>query len=100
MQRVGPINLFESKPVEKSPEPMTMIEETISDEQIEGGIAAPEINDAEELLFDWPSEEIKRACEELFPGNKEWSLPALNWIAPEKERIDEMGEGMQDIQHH
>ena len=77
-----------------------MAEETVSDEQIEGGILAPAVNDAEEFLFDWPSEEIKSACEELFPGDKEWNWPALNRIAPEQKRTDEMGEEMQDIQHH
>jgi hypothetical protein len=100
MSTIGPINLFESKPSEKSPKPATMIEETISEEQIEGGIVAPTISDAEEFLFEWPSEEIKRACEELFPGDQEWNLPALNWIAPEENRTGKMGEEMQDIQHH
>lgn len=100
LQSIGPINLFKSKPVEKLPEPVTMSEETVSDEQIEGDIVAPTVNDAEELLFDWPSEEIKRACEELFPGDKEWNWPALNRIAPERKGTDGMGEEMQDIQHH
>ena len=55
------------------------------------------MDDTTELEFDWPSEEIKRACEDLFPGNKEWMLPALNWIAPD-ENGGELGEMMQDIQ--
>jgi len=67
-----------------------------------GGISAPEVDDSVDLEFDWPSEAIKRACEELFPGNKQWILPALNWIPPEldAEREGESvdSERMQDIQ--
>jgi hypothetical protein len=69
----------------------------MEEERIEGGIAAPNVDDTTELEYDWPSEEIRRACEELFPGNKEWMLPALNWIAPD-DNGGEQGEMMQDIQ--
>jgi hypothetical protein len=67
--------------------------------QLGEGTPAPFANDTEELQFDWPSEEIKRACEELFPGPKEWTLPALNRIAPEEARNEkDKDEPMQDIQ--
>ena len=65
------------------------------------GITAPIINDAEEFEFDWPSEEIKQACKELFPGNKQWTIPALNWIPPEQKRSDEEdNDSMQDISYN
>ena len=57
---------------------------------------APEIKDDQKFEFDWPSEAIKKACEEMFPTGKEWIFPALNWIPAEN------GEGrpdsMQDVQ--
>jgi hypothetical protein len=67
-------------------------------ETLESGISAPTIHDSEEFQFEWPSEEIKRACEMLFPGSKEWNLPALNWIAEERQEDNTSGEQMQDIQ--
>ena len=71
-----------------------------TEEPLERGISAPEIKDNEEFVFDWPSEDIKRACEELFPGSAEWSLPALNWIASEDPPHDEnTSEPMQDVRH-
>jgi hypothetical protein len=53
--------------------------------------------------FKWPNEDIRKACEDMFPGNEEWILPALNWIAPEKEKTRDtgiQGERMQDIQYN
>lgn len=101
----GPINLFDSKPLEQpapsndpiEPPQQVNTPQSTEEERIEGGISAPNVDDTTELEFDWPSEEIKRACEDLFPGNKEWMLPALNWIAPD-ENGGELGEMMQDIQ--
>lgn len=99
----GPINLFDTKPHQsaQSPQGTPPAQESSSSELLEGGIGAPAVKDTEEFNFDWPSEEIKRACEEMFPGTKEWTLPALNWIAPEdKTHGDGSGsEPMQDIQH-
>jgi len=87
----GPINLFDLKPLEPPAPSNVPVEpsqpvntpQPTAEERIVGGIPAPSVDDTAELEFDWPSEEIKRACEELFPGNKEWILPALNWIVPE-----------------
>ena len=105
----GPINLFDPEPLrhQEPPENFSSSPQRVNTPQstdeeqiaggIAGGIAAPRVDDTKELDFDWPSEEIKSACENLFPGNKEWILPALNWIAPDN-RVDEEGEMMQDIQ--
>ena len=97
VQIIGPINLFDSKPIE-SEEP-AHAEERSSLEEVEGAIFAPVTN--EEFDFDWPSEEIKKACEEMFAKDNDGSLPALNWIAPE-DKTDPGGGGgeMQDIQYH
>jgi hypothetical protein len=100
----GPINLFDAKPHQnpKSPQGTPPVQESSSLEPLEEVIKAPVVKDTEAFNFDWPSEEIKRACEELFPGTKEWTLPALNWIAPEdKTQGDGSGSDiMQDIQHN
>jgi hypothetical protein len=50
---------------------------------VRGGIEAPPVDDETELEFDWPNEEIKRACEALFPKGDDAELPVLNWIADE-----------------
>jgi hypothetical protein len=73
----------------------------VANPQLGGRTPAPIANDTDELQFDWPSEEIKHACEGLFPGSKEWTLPALNWIAPEGSHNDgKKDEPMQGIQKH
>jgi len=59
------------------------------------GIVAPPVNDAKELDFEWPSEEIKRACEEMFPRGDGKELPVLTWIAKEVPRAEEE---MEDVQ--
>jgi hypothetical protein len=103
-RRQGPINLFDKKPFKQTQSQADGTIEMMSGEihtdegrLIENGIPAPVIHDNKEFEFDWPSEEIKWACEELFPGNKEWSLPVLNWIAKEDEDNQE-GEVMGNIQ--
>jgi hypothetical protein len=94
-----PINLFDEKSQKQSVEPMQEIRVEEKDQELrtEGGIWAP--SDPEEFVFDWPSDEIREACEEMFANDKECILPALNWIAEEKERVDDTGE-MQDVQEH
>jgi hypothetical protein len=96
----GPINLFDEKSYKKqSVEPMQEIraEEKEQELRTEGGVWAA--SDPEELVFDWPSDEIREACEEMFANDEECILPALTWIAEEKERVDDTGE-MQDVQQH
>jgi hypothetical protein len=56
------------------------------------GTAAPVVNDAQQLVFDWPSEEIKQACENMFPRGDEDELPVLNWI-PEEIQREKLGIG-------
>lgn len=105
---VGQINLFGSKPTLRENNPQqpvqemdgVQIEDTVP---LDGGIRAPPVNDDARFKFDWPSEDIRRACEEFFPGRREWILPVLNWIPPEQhpqeQRGTDDGESMQDIQH-
>lgn len=96
----GPINLFtkktnqfgSKKTVKKT---QTVIEE--GDRRIEGGIWAP--TEPEEFEFDWPSEEIKEACEALFAKDDGSILPALNWI-PVEEKNNSDNDEMQDVQEH
>lgn len=103
-QSLKPIDLFDMKPYQRPQLPES--EETkdtpfVTSPQLGGETPAKFTNDTGELQFDWPSEEIKRACEELFPEQKEWILPALNWIAPDGSYNDsEKDEPMQDIQMH
>ena len=61
------------------------------------GIVAPPVNDAKELVVEWPSQEIRRACEEMFPRGDGNELPVLNWIAGELPRGEEE---MEDVQQH
>lgn len=78
----GPINLFDSSPYEKSvPMKKTVVEDPmdLAPGKVEGGIWAPKIDDTA-FDFDWPSEEIRKACEEFFGEDIESELPALNWI--------------------
>ena len=82
-------------------EDTTPIKEPEEEQVIEGSIPAPPIDDVSELPFDWPSEEIKRACEDLFPGDKECKLPVLKWIVPEQKQQSQNWDGgirMEDIQ--
>jgi hypothetical protein len=51
----------------------------------QGGTEAPPVNDDKELEFDWPSEEIRRACEAMFPHGDPEVLPALKWIPDERD---------------
>ena len=58
----------------------------------------------EDFEFDWPSEEIKAACQELLATDKECFLPVLKFIAKEnvantngKTRREDT---MEDVQHH
>ena len=57
---------------------------------------APEIKDDLKFEFDWPSEAIKKACEEMFPDGKAWIFPALNWIPMENDESG--GDSMKDVQ--
>ena len=59
------------------------------------GIVAPPVNDAKELEFEWPSEEIKRACEEIFPQGDGKELPVLTWIVKE---VPWAEKDMEDVQ--
>jgi hypothetical protein len=96
----GPINLFDEKSYKKpSVEPMQEIQTEEKEQEIrtEGGIWAP--TDPDEFVFDWPSDEIREACEGMFANDKECILPALNWIAEEKKRVVDLDE-MQDVQEH
>jgi hypothetical protein len=67
------------------------------DVPMEGGIWAT--TEPEEFEFDWPSDEIKQACEALFANEQESTLPALNWI-PEEQKIIVDPDEMQDVQEH
>ena len=101
----GHINFFDFKPYERRPsrtvEERKTVEPVEVAEPLIEGLHAPIPNDADELQFDWPSEEIKLACESLFPGPQEWILPALVIIVPEiEDNGDETGERTQDIQQH
>jgi hypothetical protein len=96
----GPINLFDVKPYKNlSVEPMQEIQTEEKEQEIrtEGGIWAP--TDPDEFVFDWPSDEIKEACEGMFANDTECILPALNWIAEEKRVLIDTDE-MQDVQEH
>jgi hypothetical protein len=96
----GRVNLFDENPyqirseevVKQTPPP---IEE--EDVRIEGGIWATA--EPEEFEFDWPSDEIREACEALFANDKESTLPALNWL-PEQQRNIWNTDEMQDVQEH
>jgi hypothetical protein len=106
----GPIDLFDGQKYTKTISPMP-IQPTSMDPIIEpapslslsthlvnvegesrNGMWAPQIKDNEKFNFDWPSEEIRQACETYFVKDQDWKLPVLNWIAAE-----ESGEEM-DIQ--
>jgi hypothetical protein len=67
---------------------------------MDDNIVAPRMDD--EFQFDWPSEEIKAACEEMLPKGKDEVLPTLDWIAPEKvvdvDGQDQSSDAMQDVQ--
>jgi len=66
------------------------------------GIQAPPIRDNEKFEFDWPSEEIRLACEALFVKDEEWKLPALNWIPMEDRQGGRQldGDRMTEVQNH
>jgi hypothetical protein len=83
----GPINLFDSNPYEnlrltqreKTVQEKLPVEHEAGNDHVGGGIWAPKITDTE-FEFDWPNDEIKKACEEFFVEDSGTELPALNWI--------------------
>lgn len=85
----GPINLFDSTPYEKLGSHSSRGKSTIRDTApVEGnlgrGIRAGKPAGTSEFHFDWPSEAIKRACEEVFVSDSVVEeLPALDWIPDE-----------------
>lgn len=93
----GPINLFDStsysdfklmmkENIEEQERKRNEEMRTMEEETVVGGIWTTNmIRDDEKFEFDWPSEEIRKACEEIFvtdDGERE-ELPALNWISDE-----------------
>ena len=101
----GPINLFDSSPYEKSvPRKPSLTESSMDREtrgNVEDGIWAPKSED-EKFKFAWPSEEIRKACEEYFAKDDGNELPALNWIPVENARRDhgvKASDMELDIQH-
>jgi hypothetical protein len=77
------------------------VDEQVGQEEvsIEGAIHPIQLNDDEPLEFDWPSDEIKRACEAMFPREPDSKLPSLKWIAPDQKRQAGRDEhSMHDIQ--
>lgn len=79
----GPINLFDSTPYKEFKSMLKEKRVEKAEETVVGGIWASKVS-GERFEFDWPSEEIRKACEALFPqqGQNE-ELPVLNWIPDE-----------------
>ena len=72
------------------------------EEEVVGGIWATggKDFDGEKFEFDWPSEEIRRACEEIFGTEGERDeLPVLNWISDEIPRPGSQHDRMSGIEH-
>lgn len=44
------------------------------------GMEAPVFGSGDELEFDWPSEEIKRACEAHLAKDQDWIWPAIDFL--------------------
>src|SRR5579862_507911 len=100
----GPINLFDNKPYKriqaKADESVAFgesVQRSYSVVVPQGGVEAvprsrifaPPIKDSETFEFDWPSDEIRRACESFFVKDQEWKLPALNWIPAEPTGLED-----------
>ena len=85
------INLFDGKRFEKKPlaqartrKPRSISVSTSRTAQISGGTSrgmeAPVFEDGNEFEFDWPSEEIKRACEVYLAKDQDWIWPPIDFL--------------------